>query len=428
MAQAAEHGGRTRIAFVTRDPVVHQQGGSTTYALGLLDLLCAQGAEVVLIATTAWSRSPRLFFKVNAAAPEGVRLRFPGYLRVGRWYVCPLRVKAWARMLSRAAVRKPWLRGLGGVLEQMFGGGLFTGAWDLTLPTPEEGEVALREVEDAGANVVIANYCLWGPLLEDGRFGARRTAILMHDLLSARVQRFLEAGLPLDCPPITEAEEMRWLSGAQTVLAAQEREAERIRARVRGRVLVTPVALRPRALGEERVKAGRCLFVGSNILPNQTALQFLLESVWPRVRAEAPGAVLAIAGSIGKAMAEGPSELATLGVEVLGVVPSLEEEYARAAVCVVPLTLGSGIKIKLVEALGFGKAIVSTSVGVEGLEAWAGQAVEVADEAESFAAGLVRLLMHEGLRREREAAALRLAEEQFGAERALDREFVAAVL
>jgi hypothetical protein len=67
-------------------------------------------------------------------------------------------------------------------------------------------------------------------------------------------------------------------------------------------------------------------------------------------------------------------------------------------------------------------------VGVQGLEAWAGRAIEVADEGESFAAAIVRLLTDEGLRREREAAALRLAEEQFGAERGLEPEFVRAVL
>ncbi len=414
--------------FLARDPVIHQKGGSTTYALGLMQLLLAQGAEVTLVGTTAYSRSARLFFRVKTAAPSGVRLRFPGYVRVGGLYVCPFRVKAWARMLSRVAVRHGWMRGVPRALERMFGGALFTGAWDLTAPTPEEGGVALREVERAGADVVIANYCFWGPLFADGRFGQRRTAILMHDLLSARVQRFRDAGIPLDCPVILAEEEMRWLGAAQTVLAAQEREAEAVRAHVRSRVLVTPMVVQSRALDESRQEPGRCLFVGSNILPNQTGLAFLLDSVWPRVRAEVPGATLAIVGTVGEAIGEGRTSLRALGVETLGVVPQLEEEYARAQVCVVPLLLGTGIKIKLVEALGFGKAVVSTSVGAQGLERWAAQAMEIADDAEAFAGAIVRLLRDEGARREREAGALRLAREQFGEERALDAEFVAAVL
>ncbi len=419
-----------RIVFLTRDPVVHQQGGSTTYALGLLELLRAQGAEVTLVATTAYSRSPRPFFRAVAATSPALRLRFPGYLRIGGLYVLPLRARAWARMISRLAVRRKWLRPVGNMLARLYGEALYTGAWDLTVPTPAECEAAVREVASSGATAVVANYCIWGALLADGRLGDRRTAILMHDLLSARVVRFREAGLPLDCPFISEADEMHWLSGTQTVLAAQEREAEAIRPRVKGRVLVTPVVLQPRALGEERVVSGRCLFVGSNIPPNQTGLQFLLDAVWPRVRAEVPGATLAVAGTVGQNLGGGPEavSLASLGVEALGLVPTLEAEYARAAVCLVPLLLGTGIKVKLLEALGFGKAVVSTSIGVQGLEAWADQALAIADDAEGFAAAIVRLLTDETLRREQQARALRLTREHFGAQRPLDPAFVRALL
>ena len=368
---------------------MHQQGGSTTYALGLLGLLRAQGAQVTLVATTAYGRSPRLFFRVRADPPPGVVLRFPGYLRVGRWYVCPWRPKAWARLLARAAVRLSPLVHVRGWLERVYGPALYTGAWDLSTPTVAEGRVALREAARAQATVVIANYAFWGPLLEQGHFGDRRTAILMHDLLSARVRRFLEAGLPLDCPPIETAEEMRWLSGAHTVFAAQEREAETIRSEVSSPVLVTPLALSPRLLGKEQEIAGRCLFVGSDILPNQTGLAFLLDSVWPQVRAAVPGATLAIAGTIGQRLGRSnPAQLAAAGIERLGVVSSLEVEYARSAVCLVPLLVGSGIKIKLLEALAFGKAIVSTPIGVQGLETWAQEAMEVAEDAPAFAAAL----------------------------------------
>ncbi len=423
-----------RIVFLTRDPVVHQQAGSTTYALGLLGLLGAQGARVTLVATTAFSRSPRLVFRVRTSIPPCVQLCFPGYMRLGEFYILPLRPKAWARMIARLAVRSAWLRPFASLITRIYGEALYTGAWDLTPPTPAECEAATREVEALHATAVIANYCIWGPLLADGRLGGRRTAILMHDLLSARVQRFRNAGLPLDCPPIPEADEMHWLSAADTVLAAQEHEAEAVRSRLSAdrstRVLVTPVVLEPRSLGEERVTPGRCLFVGSNILPNRTGLQFLLRSVWPRVRAEVPGATLAIAGTVGGSLGSDARavNVASRGIELLGIVPSLEEEYARAAVCLVPLLLGTGIKIKLLEALGFGKAVVSTRIGVEGLEAWAAEAVEIADEAEDFAAAIVRLLREDDLRRRREAAALRLAREHFGPQRLLDREFVQALL
>ena len=419
-----------RILFLTRDPVVHEQSGSTTYILGFFQLLRAQGAEITLLATTAYSRSPRLFFRALALVPEGVTLRFPGYLRLGSFFFLPFRPTAGARALSRLAVRSAWMKPLQQLCQALYRGGLYTGAWDLTAPTPAECELAVERTEAAHATAVVANYCIWGTLLGDRRLGSRRTAILMHDLLSARAQRFAASGTPLDMPLITEAEEMRFLSGADTVLAAQQREADFVRQHVPGNVLVTPVVLHPRALDPQAVVAGRCLFVGSNIAPNRTGLQFLLDAVWPKVRAQVPGATLAIAGTVGLSLtqAEGAAILPSLGVEVLGRVPSLEDEYARAAVCLVPLLLGTGIKIKLLEALSFGKAIVTTSTGIEGLEPWAAEAVSVADDADTFATCIRKLLMDEELRRQSERNALRLAEQHFGPHRELDPAFVNALL
>ncbi len=429
MARPAKPARQPRIVFLTREPVLHQRGGSTTYALGLLDLL-RRHAKVTLVSTIAYSRSPRLFFRLQTAPPEGVRLRFPGYWRFGRLYMCPFRPKAWARALARWERKRGGPRLLQSALQTLLGDRLYTNAWDLTAPTRAERRVATREITAARASSVLANYCFWGPFLGEGRLGARRTAILMHDLLSARIQRFQEAGLPLDCPHLSPGREMRWLAGAHTVLAAQEREAETIRPHIKSRVLVAPVTLRPRALSPDHLVAGRCLFVGSNIPPNRTGLAFLLREVWPEVRAEVPHATLAIVGTVCQTLFEfgAEHELRAQGIHGLGTVDSLETEYARAAVCLVPLLVGSGIKIKLLEALGFGKAVVSTPVGIQGLESWAGETVLVADNAPHFAEAITCLLAHDDLRAMRESSALRLAEEHFGVNRALDPEFTAALL
>ena len=408
---------------------MHQQGGSSTYALGLLDLL-RRHARVTLVSTLAYSRSPRLFFRLPATLPKGIRLRFPGYWRLGRLYICPLRPRAWARAACRWESNRGGRQILHPILKVLFGDRLYTNAWDLTAPTGAERRIAIREIIAAKASSVLANYCFWGPFLGEGRLGARRTAILMHDLLSARIERFGEAGLPLDCPHLSHDREMRWLSGAGTVLAAQEREAEAIRSEVKSRVLVAPVTLRPRALAPVHLVAGRCLFIGSNIQPNRTGLAFLLREVWPQVRAAVPGATLAVVGTVCQALSEfgTESDLRARGIHGLGLVHSLEDEYARAAVCLVPLLVGSGIKIKLIEALGFGKAIVSTSVGMQGLESWAEETVLVADSASDFAEATACLLSHDDLRALREASALRLADLHFGPGRTLDPEFAAALL
>jgi glycosyltransferase involved in cell wall biosynthesis len=80
--------------------------------------------------------------------------------------------------------------------------------------------------------------------------------------------------------------------------------------------------------------------------------------------------------------------------------------YKRADVVVCPLRIGGGVKVKVLEALGFGKAIVSTSIGAQGLDLSSHTAVVVSDEVTDFAEKVIRLLVHEESRRiqEQEAA------------------------
>lgn len=412
----------SRIVFLTRDPVVHQMVGSTTGVLNLLDLVSRHGATVTMVATSAYSRSPRLWFRIRAPMPDGVKFFAPGYLRLGRLYLNLLSAKAWARLVCRLGVRLSWLSPLGNLLEMVYGDALYANAWDLTPVTLAEHEVAMLAVERRRATSVITNYACWAPLFGDAKMRGRKGVIFMHDLLSARVKRFREAGLPLDCPDIDEETELSWLNRADTLIAAQSREAESIRPRVSGRVVLQPVVFHPHPsmVGPE---LGRCLFVGSNIAPNKTGLEWLLKSVWPLVLAGYPQAKLAVVGGICQSLDEGLA-----GVEKVGLVESMAAEYAKAAVCVVPLLLGTGIKIKLVEAMSFGKATVSTTVGVEGLEQWAAGAISVADDPAEFAAAVVRLLSDAAERKAHEAAALELIRAHYDAEAAPDPGFLAAVL
>jgi succinoglycan biosynthesis protein ExoO len=283
-------------------------------------------------------------------------------------------------------------------MQRIFGSGLYCEAWDLTEPTEEERALVRAAVQSAGADVVMVNYAFWAPVFAD--LGGVWKVILMHDLLSARVGQFESLGWALDCPDIRVETERTWLREADVIVAAQTQEAEQVRGWVTGRVLVGPVALRSTG-AEGFVERERCLFVGSNAMPNVAGLQWFLRQVWPAVRAARPGARLAVAGSVGGAIDAEERD----GVEKLGVLPSLDAEYARAAVCVVPLVMGSGVKIKLIEALSFGKATVATGLATEGLAAEVSSAVVVCDYPAEFAAAVVRLMTDDVWRSEREEAA-----------------------
>ncbi|MGH6958583.1 MAG: glycosyltransferase, partial [Caulobacteraceae bacterium] len=105
------------------------------------------------------------------------------------------------------------------------------------------------------------------------------------------------------------------------------------------------------------------------------------------------------------------------GVRYLGFVDRLDPLYADAGVVISPLTGGSGLKIKLIEALAHGKACVATSVTLQGVEEEAAHAVAVADTPEAFASSVVELLSSEPRRIELGRRALAVVRASFSAER-----------
>ncbi len=412
----------SRIVYVSREPLIHQLGGSTTYALGIIGALQAKGADVSIITTNAYSSSPLLWFRAVAQLPAGVELVAPGFVRFGSLYLNLFSTGAWARAFSRVGARFKALRQFTQFIERLFGDGLYTGAWDLTPPTRKEQAAAIREIRRRNATTVIVNYDFWAPLLEQLSGSGCKRVIVMHDLLSARTRAFLEAGTPLDSPHVDEAEEMAWLSSADLVLAAQPREAEYIRKQINTPVLVAPLPyIAKRLPGPPAPET--CLFVGANIPPNQTGIRWFIDEVWPKVRAACPTATLALVGSICSFLEDGIP-----GVLKLNIVPSMDSEYARACVCVVPLLIGSGIKIKLIEAMSFGKAVVSTTTGVQGVEEWAPKVVDVTDDPAAFATAVTHLLNDEDARRAREAAVVEAFAEHLANPAAFGSDFIESVL
>jgi glycosyltransferase involved in cell wall biosynthesis len=132
------------------------------------------------------------------------------------------------------------------------------------------------------------------------------------------------------------------------------------------------------------------LYAASDNMSNVQALEWLLERVWPLVRARRPRARLQIAGFVSGSVPE--TARGRDGIEVLGFRPDIASDSARAGVVVAPYLYGSGLKIKVVEAACSGKALVTTGAGVIGSGLGAGDDVTVRDEPETFADAMVALL------------------------------------
>ena len=159
------------------------------------------------------------------------------------------------------------------------------------------------------------------------------------------------------------------------------------------------------------------VFVGSmDWLPNQDAAQYLVGEILPLIRREVSAAQLVIVGR------NPPESIRTLaripGVQVTGMVEDVRPFVANAQVCVVPIRIGGGTRIKIFEALAMEKAVVSTTVGAEGLPVTHRQDILLADEAETFAAEVVRTFRDVELRRALGRAGRALVSERFSWEAA----------
>ncbi len=136
----------------------------------------------------------------------------------------------------------------------------------------------------------------------------------------------------------------------------------------------------------------RVLFFGSfRHRPNVDALRFLLQDVWPRIQQARPQARLDVMGADIPTWAKQLAQQLS-GIRVLGFQPDIRPALAEASVIIAPLRFGSGVKIKILESMALGKAVVTTPIGAEGIEAEAGTEFIVVDDTQSLAAETVRLL------------------------------------
>jgi glycosyltransferase involved in cell wall biosynthesis len=150
------------------------------------------------------------------------------------------------------------------------------------------------------------------------------------------------------------------------------------------------------------------LFVGNFAYePNIDAALYFSRDIFPLIVKDVPNVKLFLVGNAP------PPEICSLTsnkqIEVTGRVASLIPFYRHADVVVCPLRIGGGVKVKVLEALGFGKAIVSTSVGAQGLDLSTHKAVVVADGVADFAKKVVQFLVQPELRRMQEQEALAYA-------------------
>ena len=246
-------------------------------------------------------------------------------------------------------------------------------------------------------------------------------AVVTFENLSWRYYqtRAASASLALRVPLALEARrfarfDRRHLGRYELAIAMSDEDARPLAALGARRVETIPNGVDTRELTALPPRAGPpvVLFTGTlSYPPNSEGIAWFARRAWPAVLAAQPGASLRIVGrDPGRAVLELAGEP---GVEVVGPVPDLRPEFERATVAIVPILSGSGTRLKAVEAMASGRAIVSTPLGVEGLGVEHGRHALVAAEPQAFATAVGSLLADAGRREQLAAEARRLVEENF---------------
>lgn len=160
-----------------------------------------------------------------------------------------------------------------------------------------------------------------------------------------------------------------------------------------------PIAIDPsERLPVERPRPFRVTFLGGlHWPPNGEGVRWFAERVWPKVAAARPDALFTVIGK------SGPGHLGPrngrAGMTVVGYVADLERYLAETAAFVVPLHTGAGMRVKILDAWSWALPVVSTTVGAEGIRTTPGADILLADDPDTFAEAVIRVLGDQALAR-----------------------------
>ena len=167
-------------------------------------------------------------------------------------------------------------------------------------------------------------------------------------------------------------------------------------------------------VGDERYRAqrNRILYVGSmDYHANIDAVRYFANGAWKTIRREMPAVTFTI---VGRDPAPEVRSLANLpGIEITGTVPEVQPYYREALAVVVPLRIGSGTRLKILEAMAAGVPVISSTLGAEGLDAQPGVHFIQADTEEAICRVILALARDQSLWKQLVAGGRRLAETRY---------------
>ena len=285
-------------------------------------------------------------------------------------------------------------------------------------PFTEGQHAKLRELlAEEDYDTIIVGNTLVTPLVSDISREGRQWLVDTNDCFHQRAKSMRENGIEVPDPVnFTRQQETGALGKFDVIIAIQKQEAMMFREMLPGKQTIcvgmtSPIERLPN-------RGQHVTIVGAKSPVNAEGAVRVLNETWPRVLRDCPGAVLDIFGGLCNCdeVREAASPFAPSSVVLHGEVDDLKQAY-HCDVVLAPLWVGSGLKLKVVEALCHGKPVVTTSVGAQGLDEAIGSAMLVNDRTDMLAEHLISLLGDEKRRRSLADAAYAFAMNHFTPER-----------
>ena len=270
-------------------------------------------------------------------------------------------------------------------------------------------------VRDRSYELAVIEHFWCAPYHEQVAAVSRRTVLDLHNIESVLHQR---CGQIEPWPAALAhrwfltpcaAMERRWWPRYSQLLVTSDADAARVRlACPEARPLVYPNAI-PLVAQPRVPKQDMIVFSGNmEYHPNVAAVRFFRREIWPRLRARWPSLVWRLAGKNPHAVRRFTED--DPRIQMTGPMADAIAQIAPAKVAVAPLLAASGTRLKILEAWAAGAAVVSTSLGAEGLAGRDGEHLLVADDAAKFADAVSSLLASDEARRNLEIAGRALYE------------------
>jgi glycosyltransferase involved in cell wall biosynthesis len=379
------------VLWVTDEPPDRNQGGGNIRQAGLLDGICDRVDVTLLL--------------VGHLRDEVTRAKLGEVLEI------PTPRRRTPRSLTQRRIRDIWHAVVRRRPAEIL----------VSAPVRRAMKPALGRLAD-DFDVVVVHHFHLAPLVPPKR--RAKWLLHPHNVLSIR------AGDELLTEP---GRRQRWLLGRQVIKSARyEKQAAaaydglmfvsdedatamagKHGERARGPVIVVPNGVDPSAFTASPIpREPRVVLPASlNYRPNVLGALWFCDEVWPRVQSEVPGARFDL---VGRDPVDEVLELARLpGVEVHPNVPRIAPWLERARVVVVPLWIGSGTRLKALDAMAACRPVVGTSIGLQGLGVVDGVHACIADDPSSMADSIVQLLTSDATAESLAVAGRQLVEDRF---------------